>query len=1121
MSLQFIFGNSGAGKSHYLYEHIIEESIRHPKQNYIVIVPEQFTMQTQTEFVMRHPRHGIMNIDILSFQRLAFRVLEEIGEGNRVVLDDEGKSFVLRKVAGRVVPNLKVLGANIRKPGYISEVKSVISEFMQYNILPEDMEEMKDAVEKNSYSYHKLQDIQILYREFEDYLADKYITKDGLLDLLCRNMSKSRILRDAVVALDGFTGFTPVQNKVLEELLVCCQKVLVTVTIDKSENPYVLEDKYQMFAISKKMVLALKRLCQVRQVPIDESVCLYQEPVYRFRGQPALAFLESELFRFRQRKYREKQQNIRIYVSRNPEEEVEFAAQRIRALVRKRGYRYQDVAVIVSDMNLYADIIEKVFERYDIPVFMDYKRSLLLNSFVEYIRSLLAMIEKNFTYESVFRFMRTGLTEFSGNEIDVLENYVRGLGIRGYKKWQEKWIRRTGGTSEEMLEIVNRMRVRFVENVDPLVFVLKQRHKTVKDVTVALYEFMEQEGVYDKIRQMEITFQEAGEEALAKEYAQVYGVVIGLFDKFVQLLGEERISLKEYCDLLDAGMNEARIGIIPPGIDQVMAGDIERTRLKDIKALLMLGVNDALISPGSGSGNLLHEIEREKFEEKGLELAPGVKEKAFIQKYYLYLHLSKPTEELDISYSKLTQEGKTARPAYLISELQKMFVHLPVFDMEAYGMEYREMLPRTGIDYIIQGFRDPKVMEKAGWQELYRWYFHQPKWKQQIEELKNISLYKKPEDTLTRETAEKLYGNQEPSISRMEQFVACACAHFLSYGLRLKDREEYEFAALDFGNVIHRSLELYANKLEQHQETWTDVENERQQRYIDESVEESIVDYSNTVLYSTARNAYMIPRMKRMMRRTIWAMTQQLKKGSFVPETYEVNFKNGKIDRIDVCETEDEVLVKVIDYKTGSKNFDMSAFYHGLQMQLVVYMNEALKLEERKHPGKKVVPAGIFYYKVKDPIVTKEEETAKIEAAILKELRMDGLVNADEAILRRLDDSFSGSSDVIPVSRTKTGLSKNSKILSKEEFSEVLKYAEEKRSELKSEMNVGKVDPTPYEMGQQTGCDYCEYRNICGFDENIPGYVYRRLNKLSKEEVLEKIHDEVRDDAERRENGWE
>ena len=876
MALQFIFGNSGAGKSHYLYEHIIEESIKNPQQNYIVIVPEQFTMQTQKEFVMRHPRHGIMNIDVLSFQRLAFRILEEVGQGNQVVLDDEGKNFILRKVAGYLAPELSVLGRNIRKPGYVSEVKSVISELMQYNIQPSDMEEMKNALEANSYSYHKLNDIQKLYQEFEQYLAEKYITKDEVLDLLCQHMGRSRILKDAVVALDGFTGFTPVQNKVLGEMLSVCQKVFVTVTIDKNEDPFVLIDPYQMFALSKKMAVSLNRICAERKIPIEEPVCLYSEPVCRFRNQPALAFLEAELFRYHQKRYLEKQQNIRVYASRNPRSEVEFAAQRIRSLVRKRGYRYQDIAVIVSDLNLYADDIEHVFAKYKIPVFMDYKRSILLNSFVEYIRSLLAMIEKNFTYESVFRFLRTGFCGFTSDELDVLENYVRGLGIRGYKKWQEKWIRKTSDTTEEMLEVVNRMRVQFVEKIDSLVFVLKQRHKTVRDVTLALYEFVDQEGLYHKIKEMEQHFQEQGELTLAKEYAQVYGVVIDLFDKFVRLLGEERISLKEYCDLMDAGMNEARIGVIPPGMDQVMAGDIERTRLKDIKALLMLGVNDHLMMTSGGSKGLFSENDREKFAQNGVELSPGVKEKAFIQKYYLYLHLSRPTEELNISYSKLTQDGKATRPAHLIGELRRMYEYLPVFDLENYGMEYREMVPETGISYIVQGFREQKKTEAGSWQELYRWYLDQPEWKDRMEQLLKSSLYKKPDDKLTVETARKLYGDWDPSISRMEKFVSCACAHFLTYGLRLKEREEYEFAALDFGNVIHRALEHYARKLEQNQESWTGVEEEKRQQYIEESVEESIVDYSNTVLYSTARNAYMIPRMKRMMNRTIWAMTRQL-----------------------------------------------------------------------------------------------------------------------------------------------------------------------------------------------------------------------------------------------------
>ena len=787
MALQFIFGNPGSGKSHYLYEHIIRESMKHPDINYIILVPEQFTMQTQKELVLRHPRHGIMNIDVLSFARLAFRVLEETGNGSREILDDEGKNLILRRLAGKKEDSLKVLKGNIKKPGYISEVKSVISELTQYNISPDGMDDMITEADESSYLAWKLKDIQVMYQAFEEYLADKYITKEEILDILCNVMDKSRMLKDSVIALDGFTGFTPLQNKVLGEMLHHCQKVMITVTMDKREDPYVMKDKYQLFALSKQMVTSLVKIAGEEKVLVEEPVCLYQEPVWRFRNAPALAFLEKELFRYSGRTYREKQSNVRVYAAANPRMEVECAAQRIRFLIRKKEYRYREIAVIASDMNLYADEIEKTFREYEIPVFMDYKRNVLLNSFVEYIRSLLAMAEQNFSAESVFRFLRTDLVGFTGEELDLLENYVLALGIRGYKKWQEKWIRRAKDTTEEELEVLNHLRVCFVEKTEDLVFVLKQRQKTVRDVTLAICEFLEKEEIQKQVKVLENQFTEAGELALAKEYAQIYRVVMELFDKFVSLLGDERIALKEYRELLDAGMEEARIGVIPPSLDEVMAGDIERTRLKDIRALILLGVNDSLIPGNASAGGLISDRDRERFEERGIALAPGTREKSYIQKFYLYLHMTKPTEELMLTYSKVSADGKSRRAAYLIGDLKRMYTKLPVFNMDQYGMETKEMLPQTGIGSLIEGLQNPKKMEEGSWQELYRWYCAQEDWNEKVHDLARISRYRRPEDNLTLQTARKLYGDWAPSISRLEKFAACACAHFLTYGLRLKE----------------------------------------------------------------------------------------------------------------------------------------------------------------------------------------------------------------------------------------------------------------------------------------------------------------------------------------------
>ena len=927
MALQFIMGPPGSGKSHYLYEKVTKASLEHPETNYIVLVPEQFTMQTQKDLVMASPRKGIMNVDVLSFGRLAHRIFEETGGNQRKVLDDVGKSFVLRKIAGDCEAELRVLGSNLKKTGYIGEVKSVISEFTQYDIQEETLEQMIEEVKDSSNLYYKLQDIKTIYHGFREYLREKYITGEELLDVLCTVVGESKILKDSVVVLDGFTGFTPVQNKLLRELFGVCKKVVITVTMEQKENPFSYKHPYQLFALSKQMVTSLITIAKETKTDVEEPIYLYDRPIYRFRENTALAFLEAHLFRYSKEQYEKEQDRIQVYCAKNPKEEVDFAAQKIRNLARTRGYRYREIAIIASDLNTYGNQIEKIFGEYQIPIFMDHKRSILLNSFVEYVRSLLAMVEQNFSYESVFRYLRTGLTGFSDEEIDIVENYVIALGIRGYKKWQEKWIRRARGMEETELERINDIKERFLIQVEDVTMVLKKRNKTVSEVTKALYDFLVKEELQKKVKEYEIRFGNDGELALEKEYGQVYRIVIELFDKFVELLGEEQIALKEYCELLDAGLEEAKVGVIPPSLDQVVAGDIERTRIKDIKAVFLLGANDMYIPGKENAGGILSEHDRELLQKGGVVLAPGAKEKAFIQKFYLYLLMTKPSEQLYVTYSKVSADGKTLRPAYLIQDLRRMYKKMEIQDADCQP-DKKELTPKSGFAYLIEKLQKKHEGLGTEWQELYTWYRQNPKWRKKIEQIVEACFYEKPKDGLTTRTAQRLYGTiLENSVTRLEKFSACAYAHFLSYGLNLREREEYTFQAIDLGNIFHSAIEHFAKKLEAEGYTWTTLPEVRREELIEESVEESIVDYGNTILYSSARNEYIIKRLKRMMRRTVWALTKQLEKGDFMPGGYEISFGGasglstsdialdghgrmrlrGKIDRVDICEDEDNI----------------------------------------------------------------------------------------------------------------------------------------------------------------------------------------------------------------------
>lgn len=1123
MSLQFIFGNSGSGKSYRLYQDIIEQSLRRPEKNYLVLVPEQFTMQTQKDLCMMHPRGGIMNIDVLSFGRLAHRIFEELGQENRTVLDDEGKNLILRKIAGNYEEQLTVLKGNLKKQGYISEVKSVISEFVQYGIGFDELDEFMNGISPESYLYYKLKDIRTVYKGFEDYLSEKYITKEEMLDVLSNIVPRSAILKDSVIAMDGFTGFTPVQVRLIGELLKVCGRVMVSVTMDGREDPFVYKHPYQLFALSKQMVTSLVKTAREAGTQIDDPVCLYGNPPKRFADNRQMAFLESELFRYTGKRYctlaepaaeeGTVSESLSLHEARNPRREALYAAEEIRRLVREKGYRYRDIAVITADMNVYANALEKACGLFDIPVFTDHKKSILLNAFVEYVRSFLAMAEQNFTYESVFRFLRTGLCGFTDEEVDRMENYCLAMGIKGYKKWQQAWVRQTSEAGEEALQDLNHLRVRFVEKIQNLIYVLKQRRKTVRDMTMAVYEFIVSEHMQERLGEMEAAFQEQGELALAKEYAQIYRIVLNLFDKFVELLGDEYISLKEYCDLLDAGLEEAKVGVIPPSLDQVVIGDMERTRIRNVKALFFLGANDTLVPGNVGTGGFLSVRDREKFREKEISLSPGPKEQMYIQKFYLYMNLTKPSEYLYLSWSKVSGDGKSIRPAYIVADIHRLFPDLRVIEEDRKNITRREFTKKTGILAVAEGVRDRRQGLGSEWKELYSWFCRDASERDEVEKILQAGFLRRKYPDITPTQAAALYPDPERiSVTRMEKFASCAYAHFLSYGLRLSDREEYSFEPVDLGNIAHQSLERFSRKADREKLRWEEIPDEVRGEMIDESVEETVLTYGNTVLFSTARNEYMIKRIKRLIRRSVWALTKQLEKGDFVPGGYELKFGSGKIDRIDICEDQKDncVYVKVTDYKTGMKSFDITALYHGLQMQLPVYMNAAVEAEKRRFPDNDIVPAGIFYYRIQDPVVERSDSDADVEKRILKELRLDGLINDEGKAVDHLERGLSGSSLLIPAGRNKDGsLSKNSRVLEGKTFRTVLAYAGQKEKQIRMDICSGKTGAAPYQMKDATGCDYCAYRDICGFDPRINGCTYRRLENYSMEEAVEKMKEET------------
>ena len=571
MSLQFIIGSSGSGKSCYAYQNIIEQAGLHPEKLFFVIVPEQFTMQTQKTLVEMSPGKGILNIDILSFERLAYRVLEEVGGDSRTLLEETGKSMVLQKMVQQHGKELSYLGGQMRKAGYLDEVKSILSEFMQYDIRDSEIQEMIEDSSDRALLQMKLKDVSVLYQAFTGYLKDHYMTGEEVMDALEKALPFSRKMKNSVLLLDGYTGFTPIQMRVVGELLAVCEKVMVTVTMDAAENLSTRGKPYQLFYMSRQMIHRLSELTR----DIEEPVLLKDVRKSRFSQAPALHFLEKNIFRYRKNVYKKKQDEICMFSATSPLKEMEETARRIARLVREKDCRYGEIAVITGNLEEYGNLAKQVFTAAGIPYFIDEKHTVLMNPFVEYFRAALEMAVQDFSYESVFRYLRCGMSCVTREEADLLENYVLALGIRGFKKWDEVWVRIYRGMPPENIQRLNEIRERFADETRELALSFKGGKKTVREYCTILYEFALKSQVQQKLKHQELKFKEQGDKAMEKEYAQIYGIVMELLDNMVEILGEETVSRQDFRQLLETGLNQAKVALIPPSMDQVLVGDME------------------------------------------------------------------------------------------------------------------------------------------------------------------------------------------------------------------------------------------------------------------------------------------------------------------------------------------------------------------------------------------------------------------------------------------------------------------------------------------------------------------------------------------------------------------
>ncbi len=1216
MSVQFVLGGSGGGKTYYMEHRFLKEAGLFPDRNYIYIVPEQFTMQMQKEFVTLSEEKGIINIEVQSFVRLAFRVFAETGAGNRPVLDDMGKTMVLKKVLAGCQNELLYFGKNVKKNGYVQEIKSFLSELYQYNVSVEKLDDMIGAAVDRPLLARKLQDMKIVYQRFSEYLEKNYITSEEVMNVLAEVTGESKILRNSIICLDGFTGFTPTQYEFLRNLLRVAKKVYITVIMDKRESILNPGAKHGLFYLSQKTLFRIRKIAQEYGIEICEEIWTGQEKEEtRFYHTESLiseiqenddekgiaaalekgkhyaagiAFLEKELFRFPIKCKKGKPEDISIHILENPEKEMEFVIEKIRMLLYKGKCRYRDIAVVTGDLKTYGMIAKDSFFKAKIPCFVDQKKGIEEHPFVDYIQSAIEIFLSNFRMEKVMQFEKNMFSSATREQCELLDNFLRASGIFGYKKWQEVWDGEIlfGGTEQKEKEkyhlLLDTVRVELLDQLEVLYEKIGKGKHTVREYTVAFCEWLEEEKCFEHLNEQVEQFEAQNEKELAWEYRQIYEIVLNVFDKLTELLGSEKMSLREFRELLTTGFSEARIGLIPPGTDQVLIGDMNRSRLAHIKHLFFIGVNDGIIPQAVSRGGVISDAERQFLVDEEFELAPTIRENIYTGQFYLYLNLTKPEEHLYLSYPETGTDGNAKKPSYIIDRIRKLFPDLtPV--MESCRTDDSYLLGNFyGRDYLISGLRRENWSSEK-WKEIFLFYKREQERNKKLSDWISASFYRENWKKLSKEAVHELYKEVlSGSTSQFEQYAACAFAYFMRYGLHLKERREHQVAFFDIGNIAHTALEQYTKLMLSEKKNWTDYTEEEQKKRADQCVEKVVDGYKNGLLLQTERDRYLISRLKRIVRRSVWAITKQMEQGKFYTVTSEFGFeilegpdKNkssgtpnsseekedfdaagqgaqqisifdydeqgnlledtnekevyqggddetgeegllrliGRIDRMDEVDDKEKVYLSVVDYKTGSKEFSLSDLYYGLQMQLMIYLKAGMN-EKQQRTKKIVVPAGVLYYHVSDPVIEKKkgEKTEQTKLRMLQKLKMGGLLNMDEPVLPSFDKSFQGKNGELPVSvdsnifsvgtTSKGTIKKTSKTVTTKEFSLLLSFTEQKIKEIKSEILDGNVSAEPYRDALGGACAYCPYHAVCRFDVRIPGNKYRELEKLSDDEVL-------------------
>ena len=1018
--------------------------------------------------------------------------------------------------------NLKFLG---KSENNIDMIMTQLTELKKHGVSLDNLETLKENIE-DTYLESKLNDIYTVYSQFQEKIKNNYIDENDSLTILKEQLDSTNMFDNTEIYIDEFVGFTKQEYDIIEKLLEKAYKVTISIT---SDELYKTKDaSNDIFYTNKETISKILKIAKDNNIKIEESV--KQEEIYRFKNKE-LNHIEANLYNFPYKKFNENVTNLKLFLANNQYSEVENIARTIVKLVRDEGYRYRDIAIITKNIDTYSNLCKAIFNEYKIPVYIDEKRDLSQNILVKYLISILDVFSKNWTYDSVINYIKSGFTNISQEDIYLLENYALEWNVRGSLWYKQDWnFRDADEKGEEQIAHLNELRRNIV---DPLVKLKNNLSgkKSAKQISENLYKFFIENKIDEILAEKINKLNEAQEVSISAEYETSWKIIMQVLDEIVLVFGDENITFETYMQILKTGLGESKLGTIPMAQDEVTVGDVDRSRSHKIKIVFIIGLNDGMFPGTTKAEGFLNDADRQKILEKGIELAKGTVDRIYEDNFNIYKAFTTAEEKMYLSYSSSDMEGKSLRQSILVSRIKKIFTKLQE-ESDIIQRKSEICTKQNTFEELLinlRDFRDGKEIDPI-WFKIYNIFDNDTEWKPKLESAIKALSYTNVPEKITKENVEKMYGDVlKTSVSRLEQYSSCPFSYYLKYGLKLNEKETFNLEAVDTGTFMHDVIDSFFARLDEQEINIKQITDEEIEEIVTDIIQDKLNLNKNYIYTVSAKYKILAGRLKKVVTTSMKYIVQSIKQSEFEVFGHEIEFGGkgqykpitvktddgkrveiiGKIDRVDILKNPDGTYVRIIDYKSSIKNIDLNQVVSGLQLQLLTYLNETCKVED-------FLPAGVLYFNLSNPSISSEKNMTdeEIENKIKQEFKMKGLILADVNIIRKMDTKIdeTGTSTIIPAGIKKDGEINNLKTsaISKEQFNYLQKYMNKLIKQISESILAGNIEVKPYYNTKlkTTPCTYCKYRSICRFDENSATNKYNYISNLNKDAILEMLKEQ-------------